>query len=212
MAIIGVLAGILIPVVGRVRTAARQTTCISNLRQIHIAIINYTNDHKGWFPDVNVNNGSSWVPWWLAVGPYLGNPSTTSQKPIHKVLQCPEVARIGGEMMTRDDRMELANYGANDKLGRVSNGSGVMTKNNNVLITAVRNPTRTILAGDNGMAASSPQADLNVTKIVLQSDRRHPSNGSALLWIDGHVTIWKDATRLADDPFKPNAAQDVWTP
>ncbi|AHF90874.1 prepilin-type N-terminal cleavage/methylation domain-containing protein [Opitutaceae bacterium TAV1] len=49
IAIIGVLAGILIPVVSRVRHSARAATCKSNLRQIATYIIIGANDNRGKF-------------------------------------------------------------------------------------------------------------------------------------------------------------------
>ena len=50
IAIIGILAAILIPVVGSVRESARSSQCISNLRQIHTAFILYADDNEGRLP------------------------------------------------------------------------------------------------------------------------------------------------------------------
>lgn len=50
IAIIGILAAILIPVVGRVREGARQTQCRSNIRQIAMATGLAAQDNKGRFP------------------------------------------------------------------------------------------------------------------------------------------------------------------
>lgn len=49
IAVIGILAAILIPTVGRVRDSARATQCGSNLRQIQMANILYANDRGGAF-------------------------------------------------------------------------------------------------------------------------------------------------------------------
>ncbi|MDR1281697.1 MAG: DUF1559 domain-containing protein [Opitutaceae bacterium] len=50
--IIGILAGIMIPVVGRVRESARNAQCASNLRQIGIAMISHAvSDRSGCFPE-----------------------------------------------------------------------------------------------------------------------------------------------------------------
>ncbi len=48
--IIGILAAIVIPVVGRVRESARASQCLSNLRQIALGIQLYVPDHKGCLP------------------------------------------------------------------------------------------------------------------------------------------------------------------
>ena len=50
IAIIGILAAILIPAVGGVRERARTTESISNLRQIHQALMLYATEHKGNYP------------------------------------------------------------------------------------------------------------------------------------------------------------------
>jgi prepilin-type N-terminal cleavage/methylation domain-containing protein len=44
IAIIGILAAILIPVVGKVRESARQAVCSSNIRQIALGILSYHDD------------------------------------------------------------------------------------------------------------------------------------------------------------------------
>jgi prepilin-type N-terminal cleavage/methylation domain-containing protein len=50
IAIIGVLAAILIPVAGRVRDAARDARCQSNLRQIGMAVLGFAADNRGLVP------------------------------------------------------------------------------------------------------------------------------------------------------------------
>lgn len=53
IAIIGILAAILIPVVGRVREQARRASCVVNLREIHRAIVMFAqDDHDGRIPDM----------------------------------------------------------------------------------------------------------------------------------------------------------------
>jgi len=47
IAIIGILAGILLPVLGSARTRAKETTCINNLKQLITASIGYRQDYGG---------------------------------------------------------------------------------------------------------------------------------------------------------------------
>jgi prepilin-type N-terminal cleavage/methylation domain-containing protein/prepilin-type processing-associated H-X9-DG protein len=54
MAILTMLAGLLFPVLAQVRERARQTTCISNLRQIGHAQLLYLQDWDDRFPHWNV--------------------------------------------------------------------------------------------------------------------------------------------------------------
>lgn len=59
IAIIGILAAIIIPTVSRVRDQAKRSKCMSNVRQISLALINYANqDRLQRFPD---NGGGAWA-------------------------------------------------------------------------------------------------------------------------------------------------------
>jgi prepilin-type N-terminal cleavage/methylation domain-containing protein len=54
IAIIGILAAIIIPVVGKVRTTAKRAQGLSNLRQVNLAGLAYVNENKGmWYYDTN---------------------------------------------------------------------------------------------------------------------------------------------------------------
>ena len=59
IAIIGILAAILIPTVGKVRLSAQRASALSNVRQIAMAISVYASDQKGSLPR-QVENGLDW--------------------------------------------------------------------------------------------------------------------------------------------------------
>ena len=50
IAIIAILAAILFPVFARAREKARQASCLSNLKQLGLALITYTQDYDGALP------------------------------------------------------------------------------------------------------------------------------------------------------------------
>lgn len=66
IAIIGILAAIIIPTIGKVRKSARRAECVSNLRQIVTAAHLFANEHKGCFPTTRN----------VAMGTFAANPST----------------------------------------------------------------------------------------------------------------------------------------
>ncbi len=72
IAIIGILAAILLPVIGQVRVAAHRTQCASNMRQIGMAIHSYATEHNGRLPNIAHGRpeGESWI---FTLAPYLGN-------------------------------------------------------------------------------------------------------------------------------------------
>lgn len=77
IAIIGILAAIMIPTVGAVRAKARSVQCISNLRQLHTAVLLYAGDNKGEFPYRRIPGTSDmYWKWHRLIYPYIA-PSGT---------------------------------------------------------------------------------------------------------------------------------------
>ena len=59
IAIIAILAAILFPVFAKAREKARQTSCLSNEKQLGLAFIQYSNDNDETYPTGGAWNGSS---------------------------------------------------------------------------------------------------------------------------------------------------------
>src|SRR5580704_601587 len=74
IAIIGILAAILFPVFASAREKARQITCLSNLRQIGLASLQYVQDYdETYFPIGYVGANFDWYIWDGTVAPpYTG--------------------------------------------------------------------------------------------------------------------------------------------
>ncbi len=82
IAIIAILAAILFPVFAQARDKARATSCLSNMKQIGMALVMYGEDNEGWFPlgcydGVNGPNfsdrGRNWeVNMWFDGRSYIG--------------------------------------------------------------------------------------------------------------------------------------------
>jgi prepilin-type N-terminal cleavage/methylation domain-containing protein len=97
IAIIGILAAILIPVVGRVRESARRSVCGSNLRQISLAVLMYAQENNEQLPGpgsgVNMNRS-------------IRNPTTFPQdfwgnaNSIHLAVHLESYLERGGETWT----------------------------------------------------------------------------------------------------------------
>ncbi len=63
IAIIGILAAIIIPVVGKVRATATKATCASNLRQLATASQLFAADNKGILPTRELGTQNIWRDW-----------------------------------------------------------------------------------------------------------------------------------------------------
>lgn len=73
IAIIGILAAILFPVFARARENARRASCQSNLKQIGLGLLQYTQDYDEKFPYGVSVNGRDWrgVGWAGESFPYI---------------------------------------------------------------------------------------------------------------------------------------------
>jgi len=85
ISIISLLAAILFPVFARARENARRTSCMSNLKQIGLAMMQYTQDYDEHlpsavasfptaqpYPSLPSSSGSTWL-WWTIIYPYIKN-------------------------------------------------------------------------------------------------------------------------------------------
>ncbi|MDR1281983.1 MAG: DUF1559 domain-containing protein [Opitutaceae bacterium] len=95
IAIIGILAGILIPTVGKVRESARMAQCKSNLRQLGAAVHLYAADNRNTFPPGDYKPYTWYLESYLT--PREGNASVKQQGSL--VDECPSRAlRIDGKI------------------------------------------------------------------------------------------------------------------
>lgn len=75
IAIIAILAAILFPVFAKAREKARQTSCLSNVKQVGTAIMQYAQDYDEKYPAVRLLASSgNWSLYWPdLVQPYVNN-------------------------------------------------------------------------------------------------------------------------------------------
>jgi prepilin-type N-terminal cleavage/methylation domain-containing protein/prepilin-type processing-associated H-X9-DG protein len=131
IAIIGILAAILIPVVGRVRESARAVQCVSGLRQIGVALHLYADDHAERFPPANDGGATgddfaSGTIWCSALDPYLPRRIDGRNLRDHELFTCPS-ANYPGYSIERTFRTYsytgagldlLPGGGSNPRVGR----------------------------------------------------------------------------------------------
>ncbi len=86
IAIIALLVGILLPSLSGARAAGRQTVCLSNQRQIGVALMGYADTYKGWLPREGTEGATpqtlrARVPWPCALRPWLDDRVSPNSEP-----------------------------------------------------------------------------------------------------------------------------------
>lgn len=184
IAIIGILAALLLPVVGRVREAARSSRCVTNLRQVGVAIQAYSNDNKGRLPAAG----------FFGIAPYYDRDGRNFQDSLRDYLSIPRSATWG-----YSDISKLPHSAIFD----CPSGKGPL---NTKCYTLRDNNTDTPLV--NGTIIKSPWGQKNVSGAITQTPRllseieprtwairdynpagveeNHPNHRNALFF-DGHV-------------------------
>lgn len=71
IAIISILAAILFPVFARARENARRSSCLSNLKQIGLGMMQYVQDYDEMYPNAYYTDGAGTTFWWSMLQPYV---------------------------------------------------------------------------------------------------------------------------------------------
>lgn len=159
IAIIAILAAILFPVFAQAREKARQTTCLSNEKQMGTAMMMYVQDFDEQFPMLQYydQNGLP-VIWSSAIYPYVKNGEssnvvngTTYYYGLGGVWRCPSFPSE-----------QTAQYGISQIIAR--NGSGTWQANNTpnyqiitVGLADIDSPAEKVMILEKGEAYVSPE-------------------------------------------------------
>jgi len=146
IAIISILAAILFPVFARARENARRTSCLSNVKQLSLAVLMYLQDYDDTYPNVLVRTPN------LPANQYPGGKWTTGTTlywpqtlyPYHKSVQvfyCPSGVKVG-------EHPTAGSYGANSLI--FNDDQTDPTKTTVVRMAAVVAPASTYMIMDSG--------------------------------------------------------------
>ena len=184
IAIIAILASMLLPALGKAKSAAKSIKCIGNEKQIGIATNAYANDYNDYRGDPTQ---SSWL--WLTyqyVGAYLGYKKEppgwdfTTQP----LTVCPALTKVDQYRPGYQVSSEIINWDIS-ALPAVGNG---------LKITRVRKPSEV------SMVLCGNGKDHGYSRYYVRSGyfgMRHPARSTNVLYVDG---------RAANRVFKPNYA------
>jgi prepilin-type N-terminal cleavage/methylation domain-containing protein/prepilin-type processing-associated H-X9-DG protein len=183
VAIIAILAAILFPVFARAREAARKATCVSNLRQIGMAAMQYSQDYDELvFPPRTWMGGRRYRYWWASwdeaalvrddreglLQPYMRN---------HQIQACPSF------------KNELR-----ATLGLTGYAYNYYYLNGVVSLARIQDPSRTLILADGARISFMDYKTLEGNTYLDPPSftypgfqARHNESGS-VLWVDGHVS------------------------
>ncbi|WP_043588879.1 DUF1559 domain-containing protein [Geminisphaera colitermitum] len=99
IAIIGILAAIIIPTVGKIRQTARAAQCASNMRQIAMALNLYADEHNDLFPKAYKNTGD--LTWMQKIASYVGlNKEALGEHRAAGILICPSFKPVAARAVS----------------------------------------------------------------------------------------------------------------
>ena len=181
IAIIAILAAILFPVFTRARAKARQTQCLSNLKQLGLAVAMYMQDFDSTTPPMYYNTGIAKFRWQQIIQPYIRNTE------VYRCLEAPnKIDPYSGLHMSYG--MNATNDGYACFWYGVSEG-------------LIQDPSKTIYIGDGAdgryymyWSSSEPHE--------RYLDKRH-NGGANILFFDGHAK-WRRETKLSEWTINPD--------
>jgi prepilin-type N-terminal cleavage/methylation domain-containing protein/prepilin-type processing-associated H-X9-DG protein len=179
LAIIGILASLLLPVLGRAKGKANSIACLNNLKQWGLATHLFALDNNDYLPKDGTPNGTSTVDGWYNDLPRMLRLPVYEEMPWHtnanidpgrSLWICPSNPR-------RSNGNNLFHYCLNEHV----NGSG---SGNQVRLSSLALPTRLVWLFDNGKLAAVAQQNNVHTNLH--------SRGAQFTFLDGHSARFKN--------------------
>ncbi len=190
ISIIAILASMLLPAIGMVRSAARMSVCQNNMRQLYLGIQAYTVDQEGVVMFVISTPGSK--TWGQVVAEQMELPD-----PNQPVTSRSQLGIFGCPMNTIQKR-GLGTYGDGTECSYGANGWNDMSTGTwdglffGGPVSRQRRPAELLVLMENAAYRTQAASDLGTgsvpTMLVGTHDMRYRHNGRAnLLFGDGHL-------------------------
>jgi len=139
IAIIAILAAILFPVFARAREKARQTSCLSNVKQIMTGVLMYAQDYDEVLPVAshwdaldNTAPSTTYTIWYESIYPYVAN---------WQIFICPSQKRA-------NPQGGAPGYGWNYQEFGYRSSSGSLGSHYSTPLGEILQPAQTIVVGD----------------------------------------------------------------
>ncbi len=218
IAIIAILAAILFPVFARARENARRASCLSNLKQIGLGIMQYTQDYDERYPFATSGPWGGPYDWSCPAGSPCAAFTSSDGSPgghfktwmdhIHpyikstQLFMCPSVGQ--GLDPSYGYNSAISGVGC-DKYGTCTTWPPVSA----IALTQVSRPADTLLAldlNDAGHLYSHPGLHIALANSTAARKRVQPHfDGGNILFADGHAK-WSGYTRMLGTYTNPASA------
>jgi prepilin-type N-terminal cleavage/methylation domain-containing protein/prepilin-type processing-associated H-X9-DG protein len=202
IAIIAILAAILFPVFARARENARRASCQSNLKQIGLGIMQYTQDYDEKMPECTANQTSTTMTLWDRIDPY------TKSAQIYKCPSDTATHAYGGLSSSGAATVWDPSYGYNYVYLMVGSDGD----NSGVSLAAIQSISQTVMMTD----ADGTRKDYIYAPQYKASDtpyggfRDRHLDGGNVLWCDGHVKWNKPDALMGPAGCTGSACNELW--
>ncbi len=198
IAIIAILAGLLLPALGRAKESARSVQCLSQMRQLGLAVRLYAEEEEDEFPRSQhsaFTHGQ--LTWGRAIAPQLGSDKMTWTNLFDGVYHCPSDRRTTPWSYGLNVYFELGpddDYEGNPQTWR--------------RYGSVPNPAGTIVFAENASGADHimPNFWTSAQDAADLASRRHLGRAN-YTFVDGHAEA-RDFKTIYD----PAHNVDAWNP
>jgi len=191
IAIIGILAAIIIPVVGKVRQSARVTQSVANLRGIGQAVLLYAGENRHTLPplvDLSESGGFGSQYWSRTIEPYLEPAVDGGWRDLNNRAFRQSPALVSP--LLEDGRHHaIGDYGANRDVIQHPNSaprrlSEITRPGNTVMVAAAETRSREL---PNGAWFFETYAYVNNPAAASAAPSDHGTGKIPAVFVDGHV-------------------------
>jgi prepilin-type N-terminal cleavage/methylation domain-containing protein len=173
IALIGILAGLLLPALSRAKEDGKRTSCVSNLRQVNLALRLYANDYADSLPvlpDPNPYPNGIGAYYKQLIKSYLG--LTGPPSPNEKVFICPSDPVICRQLGHAYTSYTFNGYEV---------GPNAIPRITGQKLGAIKKPAKGVLAGEWPAFFGGSWHPL--------ASPDHPDAQDVLTFVDGHVSF-----------------------